>query len=129
MREEAAIHLARADAFLNDSRILLEAGSFSSSISRSYYAIFHAVKAILSEFGIERKSHQAVWSEFGQKVAKPGLMDKKYHSMGVKLFHRRLESDYLPQPNETVADAQQAISFATEFVAACRAFLESRDKR
>lgn len=126
MKGESAVHLERAEELINASHIMLSNNFYSDSISRSYYAAFHGAKAVLEELGIERKSHQAVWSEFGQKIAKAGLMDKKYHSTGVRLFNRRIKSDYWAKPNDTVEDAQISLSFATEFVAACKTFLEGR---
>jgi uncharacterized protein (UPF0332 family) len=68
--------------------------------------------------GLPRKSHQSVWAAFGQYLAKPGLMDKKYHAGGLRLFDSRLDSDYLPKPADTLENAQKAFSFAEEFVAA-----------
>lgn len=126
MKEISAIHLERANEFLADSRNLLATNGFSSSISRSYYAAFHGAKAVLAELGMERKSHQAVWSAFGQSVAKAGLMDRKYHEWGLRLFFSRQDSDYLPRPADTLEDAQKAHAIANEFVISCRAFLEKR---
>lgn len=126
MKEISAVHLERADEFLHDAHALLDGKSFSSSISRSYYAAFHGAKAVLAELGISRKSHHAVWGAFGEHVAKTGLMETKYHGGGIDLFSSRLDSDYLPRPKDTFETADEALSFAIEFVAACRTFLENR---
>ncbi|MBI3795213.1 MAG: HEPN domain-containing protein [Nitrospinae bacterium] len=82
--------MERSDEFLRDARILLDSGSYSSCISRSYYAAFHGAKAVLFRLGHDRKSHHAVWSAFGKHVAKPGLMDKGFHSGGLDLFFEPL---------------------------------------
>lgn len=129
MTDESPIHLERADEFLRDSRLLLDAGSYSSSVSRSYYAAFHGAKAVLFRLVHDRKSHKAVWAAFGKHVAKPGLMDKAFHSGGLNLFLSRLESDYLPRKKDTLEVAQRSLSFATEFVAACRVFLENPNSK
>lgn len=128
MKEIVSIHLERADEVLRDARILLDSNSPSGSISRSYYGIFHGAKAVLAELDLPRKSHQAVWGAFSQFVTNPGLMDRKYHAGGIDLFASRLDSDYLPKPKDTLKTAEEALSFATEFVAACRTFLGSREK-
>ncbi|MBI5636582.1 MAG: HEPN domain-containing protein [Nitrospinae bacterium] len=127
MTDESPIHLERADEFLRDARVLLESGGFGSSISRSYYAAFHGAKAVLFRLGHDRKSHHAVWSAFGNHVAKPGLIEKAFHRGSLNLFLSRIESDYLPRKKDTLEDAQQALSFAAEFVSACRVFVESRE--
>lgn len=128
MKDDVAVHLERAEEFLRDAGLLLEAGSFSSSISRSYYAVFHGAKAVLAALKLPRKSHQAVWATFGEHVAQKGLMDKKYHGGGVRLFASRVKSDYLPNAKDTLESAQKASAFAAEFVAACRAFVETAGK-
>lgn len=128
MKGESAVHLERAEELISASRTMLSNHFFSDSISRSYYAAFHGAKAVLEALGIERKTHQAVWSAFGQEVAKAGLMDSKYHSTGVRLFNRRIKSDYWAKPNDNAEDAQTALTFAAEFVAACRTFLEAHLK-
>jgi uncharacterized protein (UPF0332 family) len=128
MKDQSAEHFNWADQFLRDAEILINSDSFSSSISLSYYASFHGAKAVLSELGIIRKSHQAVWSAFGKNVAVPGLMDKRFHSGGVRLFSDRLDSDYSPGAKDTKDSAQRRLAFASEFVAACRAFIENREK-
>ncbi len=128
MKGEAEKHLTRAGELLTASRTMLSGNLYSDSISRSYYAAFHAATAVLEELGIERKSHQAVWAAFGKQVTQAGLLDKKYHSTGVKLFQQRIQSDYLPDPDDTAKDAEKALTFAAEFVSACRAFLDSHDK-
>lgn len=66
------------------------------------------------------------YAAFGQYLVKPGLMDKKYHDGGLRLFYSRIDSDYLPKPADTFENAQQALSFAETFLAACRTFLETR---
>jgi len=117
--DEVPIHLERADEFLRDARLLFE--------SRSYYAVFHGAKAVLFRLGIERKSHHAVWGAFGEMVVNPGLMEKRYHKGAVDLFLSRVESDYSPRTKDTPETTQGFLIFATEFVAACRGFLQGRD--
>ncbi len=126
MNEHSAVYLERAENALTAAGLLLERELYSDSISRSYYSAFYGAKAVLEGMGVDRKSHQAVWAAYGQLVAKPGLMDKKYHGGGLDLFDSRINSDYMPRPMDTQEAAQSAHSFAAEFLAACRTFLGSR---
>lgn len=128
MSDISAVYLERADSALKAASLLLEGGFYSDTVSRCYYGAFYAAKAVLESIGCDRKSHQSVWAAFGQSVAKPGLMDRKFHRGGLDLFVGRINSDYLPRPVDTLKTAQQALSFAAEFVSACRAFLDSREK-
>jgi uncharacterized protein (UPF0332 family) len=47
MNDEAAAHLERSRGALRSARTLLQADEVKDSISRAYYATFHAAKAAL----------------------------------------------------------------------------------
>jgi hypothetical protein len=104
----------------------LDAEHPADSISRSYYAMFHAATAVLLELGIERSTHRGLWAAFGQFVGKVGLMDPEYHRLGMDMSRARSNSDYLPEPEDTSENAQDDLAVARGFVAACRTFLENR---
>ena len=127
MSDFSAVYLERADDALAAAKLLMDKSLYSDSVSRSYYAAYYGVKAVLERLGCERKSHQSVWAAFGQLVAKQGLMDNKYHRGGLDLFDSRINSDYMPKPMDTEETAQSSLSFATDLVGACRAFLEKKD--
>jgi len=48
MIELSKYRYKRACEVLNDARLLLKENSFKSSINRSYYAIFHALRAVVA---------------------------------------------------------------------------------
>jgi len=123
MSTEAEEHLKRAEELLEVARENLEHGHPADSVSRSYYAMFHAATAVLKELGIERRSHHATWAAFGEHVASKGLIDAKHHRAGLDAFSARSFSDYLPTPKDTPEDATRALRAAREFVAASRVLL------
>ena len=123
MKEEITKHLKRTEELLIVAKELIQNEHYSDSISRSYYAIFHAATAILKEIGIERKSHHALWAAFGEFITSKGLMDVKYHRYALDAFSERSLSDYLSQPEDTREDAQNNLEKASEFVNACRIYL------
>lgn len=127
MRKEIAAHFERAAELLGVARENYDNGHFADSISRSYYATFHAATGLLMAFDIERSSHHALWSAFGEFISAPGLLDKKYHRFALDLFYQRSQADYMAIPESTAEDATAALTEAAEFVATCRAFLESRE--
>jgi hypothetical protein len=105
---------------------LLSTGHPAVSVGRSYYAVFHAARAVLLVLEIHRKSHHAHWAAFGQHVTAAGLLPVRLHQVGLELFLARRESDYFAEPTDTPEDAQAALEEAREFVSACRSFVESR---
>ncbi|MFC1783855.1 HEPN domain-containing protein, partial [Planctomycetota bacterium] len=94
MIEEVRLHFDRSEQCLDDAQFLQEGQRFSASVGRSYYAMFHAAKAILLDKGIERNSHQGIISAFGEFLSKPGLVESKYHQYLREAFDLRQESDY-----------------------------------
>jgi len=59
--------LRRADKALLAAKFLLEKDLLEDSISRAYYAMFHAAQAILYTKGLKAKSHVGIKSLFGER--------------------------------------------------------------
>jgi uncharacterized protein (UPF0332 family) len=112
--------------FLRVAQELLDLGHPADSTSRSYYAVFHAATAVLTSLGVERSSHRALWSAFGEHVVAPNLMERRFHRDAISLFMARNESDYLPEPTDTPEDAERSLAVAEQFVQAAKAFLDTR---
>jgi len=125
VKPEVRKHLDRAGELLEVAREVLRLGHPADSVSRSYYAAFHAATAMLLELGIERSSHHAVWAAFGEQVTARGLLDARYHRAGLDLLRARSSSDYLAEPEDTQEDAAEALGLAQEFASACRSALEA----
>jgi hypothetical protein len=128
MTGESDRHLSRAEEFLRVAEENLKNNHPSDSISRSYYAMFHAATAVLKTLGIERKSHHALWSGFGEHVTSKGLIAPKFHRLALDAFSARSLSDYLAQPTDTIDDAGESLAVATDFVGVCRRFVETRTR-
>ena len=124
MKEEVGAHLARAQELLRASADLLGHGFKADSISRSYYAMFHAATAVLLLMGVERTSHKAIIAAFGEFVVKKGFLETRYHGYLRNAFEARSESDYLPSPGEIAEDADVILEQAREFVGKCGEFIE-----
>ena len=127
MKAEAEKHLQRAEKCISVAEDLLRLGHWPETVSRSYYAMFHAAVGVLLQLGIERSSHHGVWAAFGQFVTVKGLMDVHYHHAGLEWFRSRSDSDYFAEPADTDEDAEDALAAGRDFVAACRSFLEKRE--
>jgi len=62
VKEEARLHLQRANDCIKDAEVLLNAHRPSAAVGRTYYAMFHAATAALLERDIKRHSHQGLIS-------------------------------------------------------------------
>ncbi|MFQ6060377.1 MAG: HEPN domain-containing protein [Thermoplasmata archaeon] len=86
--------IERADRYLESARILLESGDYESSVSRTYYAMFYSVEALLLTKGLSFSSHKGVISGFGEHFIKTGVFPRE---MGRELslaFQKRQLGDY-----------------------------------
>jgi uncharacterized protein len=122
--EEVRLHLEEADSCPAQAELLLVSSYLGGAVSRSYYAMFHAATAALLHRGIKRRSHQGVLAAFGQTLAKPGIVEARFHKYFAKAFDLRLESHYRPATRLTEARAREVLGLAKEFVAVCRTLCE-----
>ena len=59
-----------------------------------YYAVFHAVTALLIKNGLHAESHQGVSVLFSKHFVKEGLIDAEYGRLFARLENMREKSDY-----------------------------------
>lgn len=62
--------LEKAETRLKETKLLYENGFYEGSLSRAYYAVHSAAKAILALLGYEPKTHGEVRKQLGFYVIK-----------------------------------------------------------
>lgn len=113
---EPAPSLARAEASLRAAEVLLREGLFRDSVSRGYYAMFHAARALLSSKGIRPRTHGGVLRGIGRLFVEPGVLDREFaRDLGFALQLRQ-RADYEDELAITEASAQDLLDRATRFV-------------
>jgi uncharacterized protein (UPF0332 family) len=90
----SAHRLEKAKDDLESSESLFELGKFAQSINRSYYAMFHAVRAILALDKFDSKKHSGVISYFILNYVKAEKVDEKFSKMLTSAEKIRINSDY-----------------------------------
>ena len=86
--------LAHSLECLSSAKALLDTGNYKSSANRSYYAVFHAMRAVLAYDEIDMKHHSGIISEFRRLYIKTGIFDTRLSEIISILFDIRTESDY-----------------------------------
>ena len=71
----ARYRLTDAKEKLASAKILLKEKHFKDSLSRSYYAMFSAVRALLALKELDSSKHSGVISLFNQYFVKTNLVD------------------------------------------------------
>ncbi|MBQ3377013.1 MAG: HEPN domain-containing protein [Synergistaceae bacterium] len=115
--------LEKAKSDLRDAKVLFDAGSCKSAANRSYYAIFHAMRAVLALEPFDSKKHSGVIAHFHQFYIKSGLFDKNLSSMITNAFEIRNGADYEDFYLVSVEEIEQQIKNAEIFIAEIEKFL------
>ncbi|MBN2321896.1 MAG: HEPN domain-containing protein [Acidobacteria bacterium] len=116
-RDEGRYWLARANNALSASEALVSEELFDDAISRAYYAMFYATKALLIRDGVAAGSkHSAVVAAFGREYAKTGKIEPRYHQMLIEDFEWRQKADYDVFWHADRDTARGRVADAREFV-------------
>lgn len=86
--------IEKAEMCLKSAELLRDSGDYTSAANRSYYAIFHSIRAVMALDGEDRKKHSGVISYFSENYIKNGLFEKEYSYIIKSAFQVRQESDY-----------------------------------
>lgn len=117
--------LLRAEKALRSAKLLEENGELEDAVSRAYYAMFHAARAILFSKGAKAKTHRGTISLFGEKIVKEGVLSKEFADMLRKAFDLRQKSDYelYAELNEELVE--EVIKNAGKFVEKIKELLKA----
>ena len=94
MKEMVTEELKTSRDKLDSARILFKNKKWADAISRSYYSMYHAARALLRIYGKEPKTHSGMISEFGLTFVNTNLIDKRYGKMLRRAEEARESSDY-----------------------------------
>lgn len=103
---------------------LLKLGGYKDSISRSYYAMFSAARALLATKNLDSAKHAGVISFFNQHFVKPGIVKKDMGRMLARVKLVREESDYGDFIIISKEEAEKQLNIAKEFIQEIKRALE-----
>lgn len=76
------------------AKVLLTDGRFKASVNRSYYAIFHTLRAVTALDQFDSSKHSGVIAYFNRTYVKEGIFDKSISKMIDTAFRLREKADY-----------------------------------
>ena len=79
---------------LDSAVMLLNADACKDAANRSYYSIFHAMRAVLALDCFDSKKHSSIISEFRRRYIKSGIFQKELSDIIEDAFDIRTDSDY-----------------------------------
>ncbi|MGN0467306.1 MAG: HEPN domain-containing protein [Acutalibacteraceae bacterium] len=112
------VRLDTAKNCLRDSQILINSESFKASANRSYYAVFHAMRAVLVFDEFDSKKHSGIISEFRKRYIKTGILSTEISKIIDIQFSVRSHSDYddfyVISKNESINQLHEAEKMVSE---------------
>lgn len=110
------LELEKANRTYDAAMIMVENEHWESAANRLYYALFHAVNALLIYDGHMANTHKGSHALFGQYYIKTNKLPRKYSSIYQKLEAIRDEGDYNWSYNVIPEDIQEKILPAKEMI-------------
>ena len=86
--------LERAEEDLLTAEYNHRFGFYKASINRSYYAIFHSIRAVNILDGFDASKHSSVIAHFNQYFVHTGEFDKKTYKLVDSAYRIREKCDY-----------------------------------
>ena len=122
----SAHRFKRAKEELSTAELLLHNTNFRSSINRSYYAIFHAIRAINALDGFDSSKHSGVISHFNQEYVKTGIFQKEASKIIRNASELREQADYEDFYEATQEEASDVFDQASTFIAEAEKYLREQ---
>lgn len=121
--ELAKYRLERAKQDLKDTDLLYKNNSLLSANNRAYYAIFHAIQAVLAIEKVDFKRHKDVIAYFNKNYINTEIFPKMLGRRIGQAFQIREDSDYdykfIPQLEQTayqVDTAKNLIELVEQYI-------------
>lgn len=124
LRELAGYRMERANEMLEAAKKNLEINQYKTSLNRSYYAIFHAMRAANILKGFDSSKHSGVIAYFNREYLKSGILEKSLSVIIKNSAFLREKSDYDDFFIASRKDAEKQLEDANAFVMVIEQFLK-----
>ncbi len=125
-RSMAVYRLEKAKTDIRSVRSSLENGFYETSANRSYYAIFHAARAVLVADGQSFSKHSGVIAFFNRDYIKSGILERKLGRILRDAFEIRTDCDYEDFFVISKGEVERQVENAEYFVGRIEAYLGER---
>lgn len=106
------------------AEVLRDASLWSNAANRLYYALFHAVCALLVRDGHQVSTHRGSRVVFGQYYIKTGLLPKEYSILYSQLETMRENGDYNYSYETSPQELEDRMPQAKEMIDAIAAIVK-----
>lgn len=122
-KDYAQYRLDKSKEDLEAAHLLFDNGSYRVANNRAYYAIFHALRAVLVFDNFDSSKHSGIIAEFRRRYIKEGIFPVEISKMIGSAFTIRNASDYDDMFIASKEDTQEQITNAEYVYKAVRAYV------
>ncbi|MBI5745715.1 MAG: HEPN domain-containing protein [Nitrospirae bacterium] len=115
--------LIKAHKKLKAAKIDLDNDQYDDSVSRAYYAVYHAISAALFSKGLHFSSHGQTIGAFNREFIKTKNFPSSFAATIRKLFKERQTGDYDFESYIDADVAREDLNYAEKIVNACEKYL------
>ena len=123
LKEQIIPIMDKSARSLEAAKTLLDSGNNDFSSSRSYYAAFYAIQALMLTKNLVYSKHAGVISGFNEHFIRENIFPKKFSKHISRLFRERHIGDYDFEKIITNEDALKDYNIAVELIDAIRKYL------
>ncbi len=123
----SAVLLEDAHRCLSTAKSNVEISDYKAAANRSYYAIFHSMRALLILDGeSDRSKHTGIIALFQQRYMRTGILDRSLSKIATNAFEVRNEADYDVTYIISKDGVLEQITRAAFFVETVERYLQTR---
>ena len=127
IKELSSYRYSKALEDITASEVMLKESLYKVSINRSYYAIFHAMRAITALVAYDSSKHSGIVAYFNQNYVKTGHFDKEASKIIKKASMLREKSDYEDFYIASKQEAEEQLEEAKIFLIKVKEYLYNND--
>lgn len=125
-KDYAKYRMERAREDLDAAHLLFDAGNYRIANNRAYYAIFHAMRAVLVFDNFDSSKHSGVIAEFRRRYIKEGIFPTEISKMIGSAFTIRNALDYDDMFITSKNDTKEQIDNAEYVYKAIEEYISNR---
>ena len=126
VRDLSKYRMEKAREDLVTARRNFEDGSYRASVNRSYYAIFHALRAVTALDQFDSSKHSGIIAYINQHYVKTGIFDRTFSKRIDSAFRLREKADYEDFYVVAIEDARRQIEKAEEIIRVVDSYLTAK---
>lgn len=118
--------IERAKEDIQTAKVNIENGLYKGAINRSYYAIFHAIRAVNILDGFDASKHSSVIAHFNRFHVHTGDFEKNTYKIIDSAYRIREKCDYSDFFVVSRDDAEKQFRNAEEFLVCIEKYLAGK---